>query len=101
VIQRRHAADFAEKAAFVLSLTQEFMESAQAEWEVWLVSVRAGKVAAVKATKRDDYWKCWKWKRRGNCCSKECNAPTVSAGFRMTDLTERGAYLGILTGLVE
>ncbi|KAI5845489.1 hypothetical protein BZA05DRAFT_458932 [Tricharina praecox] len=51
VVPRRRSPDFAEEAAYAVSLAQEFMDrDAQQEFAVWLVTVRAGSGAVVKAT---------------------------------------------------
>jgi hypothetical protein len=46
----RRTPDFAEEAAFALSIAQEFSDPEEERYEVWLVSVRMCRAVVVKVT---------------------------------------------------
>ncbi|KAF8241790.1 hypothetical protein K440DRAFT_641221 [Wilcoxina mikolae CBS 423.85] len=108
---RRCGADFAEEAAFVLSLAQEFIaveeeeEEEEDEFEVWLVSVRAGKTAVVKATVARTLLHALEENRvveAGKLIGpNRALRMEVSKEFRITDEEDRVAFVGVLAGLAQ
>ncbi|KAI5844814.1 hypothetical protein BZA05DRAFT_421742 [Tricharina praecox] len=97
---KRRRVDFAEEAAFVLSLAQEFMGSQETEWEVWLVSVRAGKAAVIKATVLGRLLDALQletmWKVVG---LKGGMRMEVGREYRLTDPKQKVEFVQILAGM--
>ena len=90
----------------MLSLAQEFItEGEEDEFVVWLVSVRAGKTAVVKATVA---WTLIHALEVNSTVEagksigpKGALRMEVSKEFRITDEEERVAFVGVLAGLTQ
>ena len=104
VTPKRRAPDFAEEAAYVLSIAQEFMAEGEEDFDVWLVSMRAGHAAVIKATVASSLLDALE------AHSAEIEAPVgpsgalrmeVSKEFRIADGSERVKFLEILVGLAR
>lgn len=106
VVPRRRSPDFAEEAAYAVSLAQEFMDrDAQQEFAVWLVTVRAGSGAVVKATVSGALIKALE--TNGQVSAGCLVGPEkglrmeVSKEYRISDLQERMAFSEVLAELAQ